>query len=143
MPKTNHERGFVDERDYRTPPGDFCRGKHGAAKDKRGEKKFRRSRLRFHQNQETMKLVYDEDATLTPTPFDRGKTEAYSKLRKCSGDGSGPMKCTRCGKEPNMLRVYSLEVRLCKGCDGQVNAFIKHTGPLRDGPSGHIEIPGE
>jgi hypothetical protein len=113
MPKTNHNRNFVDERDYTCPPGDHCRGKHGAAKKKRGEKKFRRSRQRFHQNQQTALLV-DEDNIMMPTKHDMVMKD-HSKLRKTSN--SGPMHCTKCGRNASMLLiVVPLEVQLCRFC---------------------------
>jgi hypothetical protein len=48
--KVNHQRGFADERDYSCPPGCWVRGKHGAAKNKRGRKKFLRTRKRIREN---------------------------------------------------------------------------------------------
>lgn len=115
MPKMNHNRNFSDERDYSCPPGDWCRGKHGAAKNERGQKKFRRSRQRFHQNQQTMRLI-DEDATFDPTKFDFA-WKKQSKLRVRSGDRCNPMRCTACGKEVTMLAVVvPLEKELCKAC---------------------------
>ena len=109
MPKTNHNRNFVDEKDYTTPPGDHCRGKHGAAKDKRGGKKFRRSRLRVHQNQQ-IPLLMDEDVGLEKTKFDF-VLKGRSKLRQTSN--SGWMFCTECKKKTNYLVVIEPLVKEC------------------------------
>lgn len=62
MPKTNHSRDFVDERDYTVPPGDWTNGKHGAARNKRGAKKYIISRKRFAENQETKKVLKTSDS---------------------------------------------------------------------------------
>lgn len=115
MPKTNHERGFSDKRDYTVPPGDHCRGKHGAAKKRRGEKKFRRSRQRFHQNAQLSAMV-DEDASLDATKFDRG----WKKESKLRFKGGQELRCTGCGKTAKMLLVVvPLEVEICKTCRTQ------------------------
>jgi len=90
MPKTNHERDFVDERDYRSDGRDNTRGKHGQARKKAGAKKFRRSRQRFNQNNELVKAILDpDDFTLTPTKFDFDWGER-SKLRATSNPGEVP-----------------------------------------------------
>lgn len=65
MPKTNHNRNFVDERDYSVPPGDWTCGKHGAARNKRGLKKYKNSRARFKQNQQ-LKMEYKASQGLPP-----------------------------------------------------------------------------
>ena len=40
--------------------GDHTNGKHGIAKDRRGAKKFIRTRTRFHENAATRKLLTEE-----------------------------------------------------------------------------------
>lgn len=87
--KTNHKRNFkekvkpstakVSERPYlnfgqlvylplsdrfvsgHSSNGDHTNGKHGIAKDRRGAKKFIRTRTRFHENQATRKIVIQEN----------------------------------------------------------------------------------
>jgi len=39
--------------------GDHTNGKHGIAKDRKGAKKYIRTRIRFHENQATRKLMKD------------------------------------------------------------------------------------
>jgi hypothetical protein len=60
MPKTNHSRNFIDTRDYSIDGmitrnceigamgHNFTNGKHGAAKNRKGCKKYVISRKRFH-----------------------------------------------------------------------------------------------
>lgn len=80
--KTNHQRNFKDTRDGNTvfkdyivfsglnklqlsdrivsavvTCGDHTNGKRGIAKDRRGAKKYIRSRTRFHENAATKKLM--------------------------------------------------------------------------------------
>lgn len=62
MPKTNHDRCYVDKRDYTVTPGDHTRGKHGAAQKKRGLKKYIISRLRFKQKALAKVLLKDPGA---------------------------------------------------------------------------------
>lgn len=121
MPKTNHNRNFQDKRDYSVPSGDWCRGKHGAAKDKRGAKKFKRSRLRFQQNLElkTQVKTYIDEVDISSSKFALGLTQEHSKLRKRSQPDAIAMECTQCKKSCNVLMVQSIEVRLCKSCYSQ------------------------
>jgi len=86
MPKTNHHREFVDQKDYTCPPGDFCKGKHGAAKKARGIKKFFNSRTRFHIKQQLVKSIIDPETEITPTKFEVGH-KGHSKLRSTSDSG--------------------------------------------------------
>jgi len=79
--KTNHQRGFVEEKRPdkgfsqgvkltlsdrivgagSTPPSwDHTNGKRGAAKDRKGAKKFIRTRTRFHENAALRKLAKEE-----------------------------------------------------------------------------------
>lgn len=74
--KTNHRRGFVarghrDQAMYGTSGNaplagkrfgagignDFVKGNRGMAKDKKGAKKFVRSRIRFHENAATKRAT--------------------------------------------------------------------------------------
>ena len=82
--KTNHQRGYKDKRDPRfvyrkyfqgggeltklplsdrmvcskaVTCGDHTNAKRGIAKDRRGAKKFVRTRTRFHENSATRKLA--------------------------------------------------------------------------------------
>jgi hypothetical protein len=130
MPKTNHERNFKDTRDYATPPGNFTRGKHGAAQNRRGAKKFTNSRNRFHENMNLRK--YDEDMD-QPIDLARrpvkiigsiGWNFGRSKLRRVSGDSREPQRCTQCGRVANLLIAYSLEEQLCKGCNTVIHGKV-------------------
>lgn len=86
MPKTNHPREFVDQKDYTCPPGDFCKGKHGAAKKARGIKKFFNSRTRFHIKQQLIKAIIDPEADIAKTKFEVSHKD-NSKLRRTSDPG--------------------------------------------------------
>jgi hypothetical protein len=41
--------------------GDHTNGKHGIAKDRRGAKKYIRTRIRFHENAATRKMLKDAE----------------------------------------------------------------------------------
>lgn len=81
--KTNHQRNFKDTRDSRSVYnnyvvfeclvkmqlsdhivsagvncGDHTNGKRGIARDRRGAKKYIRSRTRFHENAATKRMIY-------------------------------------------------------------------------------------
>lgn len=86
MPKTNHPREFVDQKDYTCPPGDFCKGKHGAAKKSRGIKKFFNSRTRFHAKQQLVKAIIDPESDIVLTKFEVSH-KGHSKLRSTSDPG--------------------------------------------------------
>jgi len=140
MPKTNHRRGFKDEKDYSTPPGDFTNGKHGAANNRRGAKKFANSRTRFHENsalrafdpevEQPIELVHQKDWKIIGNI---GMSMSRSKLRRTSNSGES-MVCARCLKDASMLMGKSSERMLCKGCytiehgkDGKKQEKLKGT----------------
>ena len=66
--KTNYQRGFVAKDDrpntignlkkYSTGYGDATNGHRGLARQKRGKKKYIRSRRRFSENSSLRKLAY-------------------------------------------------------------------------------------
>lgn len=61
MPKINHNRGFIDERDYTVPAGDWACGKHGAANQRRGAKKGINRRNRSIENRNLRYAVYHDE----------------------------------------------------------------------------------
>lgn len=113
MSKTNHQRNFVDTKDYSVPPGDHVNGKHGAAKKRKGYKKFLNSRNRFHQNSIIQKLS-DEDESLPDFGFKKFEISTHKQpywtpknRRNC---------CDSCGKKSKKYFVTTGTNSVCQTC---------------------------
>ena len=61
MAKTNHVRGYADDRDYSVPAGDWVCGKHGAANHRRGMKKGVNRANRNRQTQAIKKFLESDE----------------------------------------------------------------------------------
>jgi hypothetical protein len=69
VPKTNHNRDFIDERDYSVPAGDWACGKQGARNQRRGAKKGVNGVNRTRQTQVTNKMANGDEDIMMPVEF--------------------------------------------------------------------------